>query len=260
MEFDITKFQRLVIRVELDKPIMFTNYKFSSSLLKLWSDFLNMDLTTNHILVSSFIPVTNNFNYYSGKETSQKLFDLNITYSNIDVQQSFIEKILLGNSQTFFASKKLTIDRIFMHKTPSLNSLSSIENQLVTFYFNCPSFVINGVKGTNKVPSISFPSLDSILHSLFFRLNLILSDIDFSSLLLTLDLEQLNYSLNGYNIRSHSSQEGVSCLGNVSYFFEFIPRELVFVFSLVNVFGLGLYPDKGYGWINVNLKEFKRLN
>ncbi|UJG44402.1 MAG: CRISPR system precrRNA processing endoribonuclease RAMP protein Cas6 [Candidatus Heimdallarchaeum endolithica] len=250
MSLDLQDFQRLVIRVKLDKAVSYSSL-FNKSSLNYWSNFLQLDLSRNRIISSFFIPEKNNFSFYINNKSTQS-FDLNITYSNLKIQQSFIENILLETNEFFFSSFNISIENLFVHRIPSLQKISSLDNTYVSFYFTNPTFILS-YDGANK--RYALPTLSSIIESLETRLNEFHSESVLSSIITQIDLSSLDYSISSYNLKSLNIDElGVGCLGQVTFFFTHIPKELHYLFYLVNVFGLGAYFERGLGWVNVKTK------
>jgi len=250
MSLELEDFQRLVIRVKLNKPITYSNL-FNRSSLSYWSEFLQLDLSGDKIISSYFIPEKNNFSFYVNNRPMQS-FDLNITYSNVKIQQSFIENILLESDSFFFSSSKISIENLFVHRIPSFEKISSLDNTFVSFYFTNPTSILS-FDGANK--RYALPTLSSMIESLETRLNEFYPNSALSSIISQIELSSLDNSISSYNLKSLNINEfGVSCLGQVTFFFTHIPKELHYLLYLVNIFGLGAYFEKGFGWVNVKTK------
>ena len=250
MNINELNFQRLVIRINLNESLTYSS-SFTNSILLHWSNFLNLDLSSERVLTSFFIPNRNSFAFYGGNFSSSS-FSLNITYSGSKIQQYFVENILLED-EVFFSSHKLAIDQMFIYKVPFLSSLSSSRDSQVTFTFTNPTFILSSAQDSNR---FSLPSLSSIINSFLLRINHFLPEVDLKFLFKSLDLSSLEHSIRSYNFKSfYLDNKGISCLGNISFFFPFLPKELLYLFYLINVFGLGIFHENGFGWVNVSIRE-----
>ncbi|MHA1401868.1 MAG: hypothetical protein ACTSQE_16075 [Candidatus Heimdallarchaeaceae archaeon] len=241
----IFPFQRLVLRVKLESPLTFNPSSFTSDTSLYWSDFLNFDLTDYSIIASHFVPVRNNFSFYQSKANDLTFFDLNLCYNDTSIQQQIVENILLKNDVCYFDTRSIIIDGIFYHKVPSI--MSSPDEVSVSFDFRNPCII-------SPENNDSFPSLQLIIEALRERLNSFSQTRAFINYVDGLDFASLNYSLSKYNIRSISTPFGISCIGNVAFHFSSPPPELLFLFYIIHIFGLGYEYRKGFGFVNIDFK------